>query len=158
MALYSSNNRTGGAQQVLTTTFKTQLNIVGATTFRTRIWEFSMGADGAPNATDCQIVYDVGNKDATAAGTPGAAATISKLNPADRTATLVVSPNYTAEGTVWTPNVTISLNQRASQRWVAFGPDQGIVMAATASLGLGCRALSPTYASNVLVDFIYEEV
>ena len=158
MAFYTVHNRLGGTQQNLTTTYKTLVNIVGATTFRTRLWDVMVGPDGAPNATDCQIVYDVANKDATTAGTAGAAVTPNKTNPADRTATLVANVNYTAEPTVFTSNLPLALNQRASQRWVAYGPDQCIIMAATASLGLGIRALSPTYAAPVLATVMYEEV
>jgi hypothetical protein len=157
MAFYSANNRMAGSQQALSTSYKTLLNIVGATTFRARLWEFTVGADGAPNATDCQIVWDVANKDATTAGT-GSATTPQKVNPADRAATLVVTGNFTAEPTTFTSALTLALNQRASQRWVAFGPDQALVMAATASIGLGIRALSPTYAANALADIVYEEV
>ncbi len=98
------------------------------------------------------------NKDATTAGTASATVTPQKVNPADRAATLVVNGNYTAEATTFTSALTIALNQRASQRWVAFGPDQALIMPATASFGLGIRALSPTYAANALADLIYEEV
>ena len=158
MALYSANNRMSGTQQALTTTYKTLLNAVGATTFRLRLWEVSMGADGAPNATDCQIAWDVAIKDATTAGPASANVTPQKLNPADRAATLVINGNMTAEATTYTPTIGFALNQRASQRWVAFGPDQCLILAATASIGLGIRALSPTYASSALADIIYEEV
>jgi hypothetical protein len=158
MARYSANNRMSGTQQALSTSYKTLVNIVGATTFRVRLWELTMGADGAPNATDCQIVWDIANKDATTAGTASANITPQKTNPADRAATLTVSGNFTAEPTTFTPYLTMALNQRASQRWVAFDQDSAIVMAATASIGLGVRALSPTYASNGLADVIYEEV
>lgn len=157
MAFYTVHNRLGGTQQNLGATFKTIVNIVGAATFRTRLWEVDVGPDGAPNATDCQIVYDIANKDATTAGT-GTAVTPNKTNPADRAASLVVNANYTAEPTTFTSSLSLALNQRASQRWIAYGPDQTLVMAATASLGLGVRALSPTYAAPVLVSAMYEEV
>jgi len=158
MANYTVHNRLGGAQQNLTTTFKTQINIVGAATFRARMWGLMVGADGAPNATDCQIVYDIASKDATTPGTAGGAATPNKTNPADRAAGLTVNTNYTAEPTTFTSVLAIALNQRASQRWVAFDANQTIVMAATASLGLAVRALSPTYASLALASIEYEEL
>lgn len=157
MANYTVHNRLGGTQQNLSTSFKTLLNIVGATTFRARMWGLMIGADGAPNATDCQIVYDIASKDATTAGT-GTSVTPNKTNPADRAAGLTVNANYTAEPTTFTSVLSIALNQRASQRWVAFDANQTIVMAATASLGLGVRALSPTYASPALASVEYEEL
>lgn len=157
MANYVAHNRLGGTQQNLSTSFKTLLNVVGATSYRARIWGLMVGADGAPNATDCQIVYDIASKDATTAGT-GTAVTPNKANPADRAAGLTVNANYTAEPTTFTSVLAIPLNQRASQRWVAYDANQCIVMAATASLGLGVRALSPTYASPALATIEYEEV
>lgn len=156
MALYSLNNRMAGTQQAMTTTYKTLINIIGATTRRAQVWEVMVGADGAPNATDCQIVYDVSTKDATTAGT-GTSTTPGKLNPADGAAVLTASGNYTAEATTFTSLMTLALNQRASQRWVAFGENQCLVMAATVSLGIGVRALSPTYAANALANVIFAE-
>lgn len=156
MALYSLHNRMAGTQQNLSTSFKTLINIIGATTRRAQVSEFMVGADGAPNATDCQIVYDLASKDATTAGT-GTSATPGKTNPADGAAQLTALVNYTAEPTTFTSLLSLALNQRASQRWVAFGESQAIVMAATASIGLGLRALSPTYAAPALGSMMFAE-
>jgi hypothetical protein len=156
MALYSVHNRMAGTQQALTTTFKTMANLIGATTRRAQLWEASFGADGAPNATDCQIVWDIASKDATTAGT-GTSATIQKLNPADGAAQLTASVNYTAEPTTFTSLMSLALNQRASQRWVAFGENQAIIMPATLNFGLAVRALSPTYVNNGLANLIFAE-
>jgi hypothetical protein len=156
MGVYSLNNRMVGAQQALTTTMKTQVNLIGAATRRALVWEFMVGADGAPNATDCQIVYDVATKDVSTAGT-STPATPVKTNPADGAAVLTAAVNYSAEATVYTPMVSLALNQRASQKWTAYGPDQMLIMAATATIGLGFRALSPTYAANVLVNVMFDE-
>jgi hypothetical protein len=156
MALYSLDNRQAGTQQAVATAYKTLVNVIGATSRRALLWDLEVGADGAPNATDCQIVWDVANKDATTAGT-GTAATPRKNNPADGAAQLTASVNYTAEPTTFTAAMTIALNQRASQRWVAFGPDQCIIMPATLNFGLACRALSPTYTGNALANMQFAE-
>jgi hypothetical protein len=147
----------GGTQQALSSSFKTILNIVGASGARARISEISLGPDGAPNATDCQIVYDIASKDATTAGT-GTAVTPQKEDPAARAATLAVNANYTAEPTTFTSVKSIALNQRASMVWQVADKEQMLILPATASLGLGVRALSPTYTNNVLVGYVYEEI
>lgn len=159
MALYNVNNRMAGTQQAMTTTFKTVvgLNAATATLKRGRVWELNFGADGAPNATDCQIVYDVSRM--TAAGT-GTAATPTPDNPADVASGIVATVNYTAEPTVTAASslFSIALNQRASQCWRAMSADQCLVIPATNLAGLVLRALSPTYAANVLGHTVHEDM
>lgn len=157
MARYSTNNRLAGTQQSLTTTFKTQLSLTAATATlcRGQIVELAYGADGAPNATDCQIVYDVSAQ--TAAGT-STSATPNKDNPADVASRTVASVNFTAEGTITAASSvwTRVLNQRASQQWYA-NPGSELIWPATNLSGLAFRALSPTYASNVLVEAKHDD-
>jgi hypothetical protein len=158
MARYHVDNRLSATQQVLSTTFKTQLSLTAATATlcRGQIVELSYGADGAPNATDCQIVYDVSAQ--TAAGTPSTTVTPTKHNPADVASRTVAAINYTAEGTITATSTvfTRSLNQRASQQWYA-NPGSELVWPATNLAGLAVRALSPTYAAAVLITTDHDD-
>jgi hypothetical protein len=160
MAKYSVNNRMAGSQQVLTTTLKSQTEITAATATlcRGQITEIAVGADGAPNATDCQIVYDVAR--GTTLGT-GTAATPNPVGP-DVASRSVGTVNHTVEPTVTGGTAFVgslwsrSLNQRAAQQWFA-NPGSELVWPATNLNGLVGRALSPTYTSFVLTDFKYDD-
>lgn len=158
MAIYSVNNRLAGTQQNLSTAFKTVvgLNAATATLRRGRLWRMAFGADGAPNATDCQIVYDVARM--TAAGTATAATPLAPDGTAVATAA-VASVNYTVEPTVTATSTlqAFALNQRASQIWSAYDKDDTLVWPATNLAGLVLRALSPTYAAPVLINASYED-
>ena len=157
MARYSTNNRLAGTQQAVSTTFKTQMALTAATATlcRGQIVEVAYGADGAPNATDCNIVYDISRQ--TAAGT-STAATPNPDNPADVASRTVGSVNFTAEGTITAASTvfTRTLNQRASQQWYA-NPGSELVWPATNLAGLAVRALSPTYAANILVETKHDD-
>ncbi len=157
MARYSTNNRLAGTQQAVSTTFKTQLALTAATATlcRGQIVEVSYGADGAPNATDCNIVYDISRQ--TAVGTSTAATPLG-TNPADVASRTVAAVNFTAEGTITAASTifTRTLNQRASQQWYA-NPGSELVWPATNLAGLAVRALSPTYASNILVETKHDD-
>jgi len=158
MARYALHNRAAGTQQAVSTAYKTLVNIIGATTRRARMWQVAFGADGAPNATDCQMVWDLCTKDATTAGTgTSATSNIIKLNSADGAPQLTAAVNYTAEPTVFTSVFNFAINQRASQLWTAFDQDQCVVMPATANFGLAVRVLSPTYTNNALATMVFEE-
>lgn len=158
MAIYSVNNRLAGTQQNISTTFKTIVGLSAATASlrRGRLWRMAFGADGAPNATDCQIVYDIARM--TAAGT----STVATPTAPDGTAVAadaVANVNYTVEPTVTATSTlkAFSLNQRASQIWTAFDKDDTLVWPATNLAGLVARALSPTYASPVLITTDFED-
>lgn len=158
MPLYNSNNRLAGTQQNLGTSFKTILSLVGvtATLRRGKIVELAFGPDGAPNASDCQIVYDVSRQ--TAAGT-ATAATPTPKDSADVAAGSGCAVNYTAEGTITAASslFTRALNQRASMQWQAMNESDGLWWPATNAVGLAIRALSPTNAVPVLVAAVHQE-
>lgn len=158
MALYSANNRLAGTQQALTTTFKTQMSLTAATATLRRAWiyEWEVGADGAPNATDCAIVYDWSRQ--TAAGT-STSATPNPLDSADTAAGTVATVNFTAEGTITAASslMSVALNQRNSQRWIARDEKSALIIPATNAAGIAARALSPTYASTVVVTEMFAE-
>lgn len=153
MPRYSANNRIGGTQQANTTTFKTQLSLTGSTGGRGSLVDLSVGADSVPNATDCQIVYDVSR--CTAIGT-GTAITPNPVDNVSGAATSVATGNHTAEPTVTAASslYSVALNQRSSLR-VFF--DQGLRWPATAGAGLAIRSLSPVYGGNTLVTAIFDE-
>lgn len=159
MAIYSTNNRLAGTQQALTTTFKTLVALTAATATlrRGQLWEIDVGADAAPNATDCPITWDISRQ--TAAGT-STAATPNPVNPADAASDAVGSVNFTAEGTITAASslLSLALNQRASQRWVAKDDRQALVWPATNLSGLAVRALSPTYTGVALATAFHEDL
>src|SRR5438093_1061217 len=101
MANYSMNNTQVATQQNLTSTFKTLCSLTaatGATTLRRGfIYEVEVGLDGAPNSTDCAVVWDWSRQ--TTLGT-GSANTPSPLDISDAAALLVSTINYTVEPTI----------------------------------------------------------
>jgi hypothetical protein len=157
MARYHVDNRMAGVQQNLTTTYKTAISVFGvtATLCRGRMVGLSVGADGAPNATDCQIVYAV-QRQSTSGGTRSAA-TPNPIVPADVASRSGSGSNYTAEGTYTLPIWSRALNQRASMQWTAPDTDAALLWPATNDVGLVGVALSPTYAAPVLYGFDYED-
>jgi len=158
MPRFHADGRFAGSQQPLTTTMKTQTLIYTTSNslIRGRCVEIAVGADGAPNSTDCQIVYAI-QRYTTTSGT-GTAATPNPKDPADAATIHLSKVNFTAEPTysgtliVWSR----ALNQRASMQWVAPDQDAGLRWAATADVGLGAVALSPTYTGNVLAGLDWE--
>jgi hypothetical protein len=154
MAQYAFSNQLGGTPQNLSSSYKTICLVTaatGATTLRRGwIFEFEIGADNVPNATDCPINWDISSQ--TSAGT----ITAITPNPTDQgggdaAALLVYGANATAEGGI-TANSSVfylGLNQRASQRWIARDEKSAIIVAAVNLKGWAMRAKSPNYASTV---------
>lgn len=159
MALYSETNLLAGAQQnVAVSPGKTIINLTAltgaATLKRGWIYEAEIGADGAPNATDCAIVWRFGR--ITTVGT-GTAATPSPLDPADTAAGLVCTVNHTVEPTLGPDLLAIALNQRNSQRWIARDEKSALIIPAVTLNGIGCRAQSSTYGSTGVVTLFHAE-
>lgn len=162
MALYSTNNKnaTSPAQRTLTSSAQTMMLLYAATGAATLkrgwIYEWEVGADGAPNATDCAIVYDWVRT--STAGT-GVASVPNPLDTADTAAGLICNINSSAEPTVTanTSLMNIALNQRNSQRWIARDEKSAMIIPATNLVGIGVRALSTTYAATVLVTEMFAE-
>jgi hypothetical protein len=165
MALYftSNTNITTPSQQNLAATSKTMAGVwskaaaSGVTLSRAFIYEFEVGADGTPNATDCAIAWDI-----QACTTTGTAVTmnVQPLDPADAATSHDNFSNATAEGTTTANSQrwALAANQRASYRWVVNpgGPGE-LVVIATASNGLIVRAKSPTYASTAQAAIYFRE-
>lgn len=161
MPLYQVNSRNHATpnQQNLSTAFKSiiGLNSVTANLRRGKIMEVAFGADGAPNATDCQIVYDISRQ--TAAGTGGTTNVPTPKDPAEIASIMTSLINYTGEPTITAASSVWmkALNQRASQIWYARDEINALVWPATNLAGLVVRALSPTYASPVLIETVHLE-
>jgi hypothetical protein len=161
MALYASNNLLGGTQQSLSSSFKTITALTAETTTlgvsRGFIYEILIGADGAPNATDCAIQWDLSA--ITAAGTATTAIPVA-LDGADIAGRITADVNATAEPTYTAASSRWALgaNQRASYRWQVnpCGPGE-IVIPATDEAGFGLRAKSVTYASTVVGHLYHRE-
>lgn len=156
MSCYSASNLLGGTQQALSTSFKTLLALTAATATLTsaEVYEIEVGADGTP--ADNVVIYDLSRQ--TAAGT-STAVTPNSLNGAKRASGTVGSANFTAEGTI-TANSHVwemALNQRASFRWVAYGPDSELIIPATNLAGFALRARSPAYTGTAVGGMKYRE-
>lgn len=159
MALYAEHNKLAGTQQnIAASPGKTLINLTAltgaATLKRGWIYEWELGADGAPNATDCAIDYHFDRN--TSVGT-GTAATPSPLDLADTAAGLVCTVNHTVEPTLGVGLMAVALNQRNSQRWIARDEKSSLIIPATTVTGIGCRAMSPTYASTALATLFHAE-
>jgi len=159
MALYSTNNKQAGTQQsIAASPGKTMINITAltgaATLKRGWIYEWEVGADGAPNATDCAITWEFMRNSTVGTGT---AVTPSPLDTADTAAGLVGTANHTVEPTLGVSLMAVALNQRNSQRWIARDEKSAMIIPATTVNGIGCRAYSPTYASTGVVTLFFAE-
>jgi hypothetical protein len=108
-------------------------------------WDF--GASGAPNSTDCAIIYQV-----YASSTAPTAGTLVTAGPDNAgnggTARTLVNAAPTATNTIGAIRMDIALNQRATFRWTAI-PGQELATPATAGSGWGLGALSATYNSTI---------
>jgi hypothetical protein len=161
MALYfaSNTNATTPAQQNLSSTAKTMTQITAATATLRRafIYDFEVGASGAPNSTDCAIVWDLVAQTTLGTGTTGV---VTPLDQADAATGSVSTINHTAEPTTTANSQrwTMAMNQRASFRWTIIPGGSGeLVVPATNLAGLGIRAKSATYASTCDVGVYFRE-
>ena len=156
MSCYSASNLLAGTQQALSTAYKTLLALTAATATLTsaEVYEIAVGADGTP--ADNGLTYDLSRQ--TAAGT-STAITPTLLNSAKRAAGIVGSGNFTAEGTITAASSlwAMPLNQRASFRWVAYGPDSELIIPATNLAGVALRAKSPAYTGTAVGEMKFRE-
>jgi hypothetical protein len=145
-ATTSSSNKTAG-------------RVSSATTVRPRIYEFSVGTSGGSASGD--NVLDLTLQTGSANGTD-TAVTPFVIDPGDPAAlaaggsNATVEPTYTASSILW----QMSINQRATYRWVA-PPDGELVLAAvgtgTARFFAGMQVKSVGYTGITSYDFKYAE-
>lgn len=157
MAKYSVNNTLAGTQQNLASTYKslTSVSATSGSLRRGKIYDVTVGIDGAPNATDCSIDWDMSQ--ITALGTATAATPVA-LDQADVAALTTGNVNATVEPTVTSASSawTIGANQRATYRWAAV-PGSEIVWPATTAHGYTLRGKSATYGSTAVGQILFDE-
>lgn len=128
---------------------KTAVSIVGGTTTRIRIYEFSVGLTTAPNSTDQQLEFAIG-KWITGAGTAGSAPTPMPVDPNDVASTATAGITHSAEPTTYSAYfIDQAMNQRAMFRWVAV-PSYEFVNPATATTGIGLKNVAIAQTSIIL--------
>ena len=122
-------------------------------TVRPAIFDLIIGCSGTP--ADNALIWSL--QRFTAAGT-STAYVPPPLDSGDPAAisvggvTCTIEPTYTSAKIL----MAISLNQRATHRWVA-DPDAHLVIPATASNGIGCYTLHASYTGlNGGTVFFYE--
>lgn len=138
----SGSNATGTAT-------KTAVTIIGSTTVRPALFDLVLGYSGTP--VDQQIQWAV--KRFTAAGTAGNSPTPVPLDVGDVAAVATAGNAHSAEPTYTAGAIPfqVSLNSRASFRWVAV-PGYEIKAPATAANGLGVQLVSTTPATTIIGD------
>lgn len=160
MARYHVDNDFGGTKQNLSTGYKTltALWAVTATLCRGRAVGLAVAPVGAPNATDCNIIYAVQRQ--TADGTATATATPNPIIPGDVASRSVSKVNYTAEGTYTLPIWARSLNQRTSMQWLAPDIDAMLAWPATNLAGLACvaKGADSTFTTTAFFGLDYEDL
>lgn len=154
MALYAISNQNAGSAQNLSSSYKSILSVTaatGATTLRRGwLYEFEVGADNVPNATDCPISWDISVQTTVGTQTSLTANPID-VGGGDAAALLVYGANVTIEPTVTASSSLfyMGLNQRASQRVIFRDEKSSLIIPAVNLKGLAMRAKSPNYASTV---------
>ncbi len=150
MARYAIAN---GNQTTTATPFDTMLGVTGGTSGRVFVYDFSVGSSATP--ADNALVYQA--QRATAAGT-STASTPTLLDAADVAATAAggvnhsIEPTYTAGTVLW----RLSVNQRASYRWVA-APGSELIVPATANNGIGWRAEHGSFTGDTECGIFFQE-
>ena len=141
-----------GAQAVASPT-DTVLGLTASTSVRARIYDIIFGSSATPadNALNWMA------QRYTAAGT-ATAVTPQSLDPADPAALCTSGEDHTVEPT-YTANailLSVSANQRSTQRWVA-APNSEMVIPATASNGIGLEPIHSSFTGSVEATILFEE-
>jgi hypothetical protein len=159
MAKYSITNGStsgGGTQQPTTTTYVGALiGLASSTTTprRFKVYDVLIGTNGTP--ADNFIEWDISRITVQSTTTVLAA---QPIDPADANALTVATVNSSTFGTITTgSNVFyVSINQRASYRWVA-APGGELVAPATSSAGFQLRVRSGGYTGTATGTLHFEE-
>jgi len=130
--------RYGFSGSITSAATKTVWGVAGTSAVRPQVYDILIGSNATPadNASQWWALRF------TAAGT-STSVTPEKLDSGDPAATAVCGKNHSAEPTYGTvPLLDISLNQRATFRWVA-APGSELKSPATAANGIGlqCQAV-----------------
>jgi hypothetical protein len=145
--------RYAGKGAAATGTDKTILALVSAATIRPALYDLVIGSGSTP--ADAAVKFHL--ERFTAVGTEGSGFTPLALDPDDAAAradygvgVYAAEPTYTAGGIL----LAISVNQRATFRWVA-APGSEFKAPATANNGIGLQSQAvstgtPTYEATML--------
>lgn len=150
-----------GQQATLTTTYKTAMTTVCASSNprRIKVFDINVGAQSAPASTDTNIQFDLS---AVSADGTGTAYTLTPVDPGDATWTSTAKVNHTVEPTLIAARTSlfnIGMNQRAPFRWQTYlGSGAEIMFAATASNGFALRALSAGYTGAAGGTTFFQEL
>lgn len=133
---------------------KTAATIIAASTVRIKLYDIAVGSSTTP--ADQTFQFTVGRF--TAVGTAASNPTPLPLDPNEAAALSTVGithsaePTYTAGGSL----LDLSINQRASFRWVA-APGSELMAPASANNGLGIVNTLASAALVLRVTGMYEE-
>lgn len=161
MASYAVSTLTAGTEQAATTTpGKTLIYAyatTGATTLRRGwIYELEFGCSGAPNATDCSVMWTMTR--ATSGDGTATTLTPAPLEVNDAAALLTYKGNFTVEPATFTGILGYwPLNQRNSQRVIFRDDISSLVVPAVNNAGIAGRAYSATYASTTGMQWYVRE-
>lgn len=132
----------------------TILELRSTTAIRPMVYDILIGSDATPadNAGDYLI------QRTSTAGTVGATVTPAPLDPGDPAATATAGDAHTAEPTYTSQPILlhVSLNQRATFRWVAAPMSELKLAASSSGLGLRVESIAGS-AVNVVSTWLYEE-
>jgi hypothetical protein len=135
---------------------QTAMTIIGSSTIRGLVSEFTVGMRTNPNATDQQVRFAIGTT--TTTGTAGSNPTPKPLDPADPVAAVATAGiTHSAEPTyAATYFMDMDINQRGLFRWVAeIGFELG--GSATTSNCIGGKMIAVTAAIVMSMPVAYKE-
>ncbi len=129
------------------------ISVTSASTIRPELYEFLLGCGATPG--DLASILHI--ERFTVAGTSTGFTPIA-LDPADPAALAAGGSNHTVEPTYTASAILykLSLNQRATYRWVA-APGSGFKAPATAANGLGLQFQSSGGVADHEATFLHEE-
>lgn len=141
-----------GSQAVASPT-DTVLGLTATTAVRPVIYDILVGSSATPADNALQWLI----QRYTAAGT-ATSVTPAPLDPDDPASTSSAGENHTAEPTYTAGTVllSISANQRSTQRWVA-SPGGGLKCPATTANGIGVQPVHPSFTGSVECTIHFEE-
>lgn len=147
--LYSVSGPTESAASV-----RTAVSLLGGTTVRTFINEVIWGVDATPADNYLRLAT---TRWTTSAGTAASAPTPNPLDPADVASVTTAGITHSAEPTYASVQLLdISMNQRATFRWVA-QDGRELKNPATATTGLGNRNIASGAALAPRATVIFGE-
>lgn len=141
-------------QTACDSTSDTCLNLFRGASKRIFLYDFTLGASGAP--ADNAILWIV--QRTTGLGTEGTGSTPVPLDTADGVSVADAGQDYSAEPTYTSGKELFeqAINQRAAYRWVA-APGGQIVVPNTTDNGIGWQPSHASYAGNVEVTAHFTE-